>query len=111
MLFFNEDELQNVVGPHVASNVRYIAFPLSHPHYFDLSSYHFKVLLRLLLRAISKIRMIRVKNSHSQPRKGSSVSFRGLFLDLFRGLFSKFWVPFLVRTKILRNFVASIPRL
>ena len=29
MLFFNEDELQNVVGPHVASNVRYIAFPLS----------------------------------------------------------------------------------
>ena len=25
VLFFNEDELQNVVGPHVASNVRYIA--------------------------------------------------------------------------------------
>ena len=28
LLFFNEDVLQNVVGPHVASNVRYIAFPL-----------------------------------------------------------------------------------
>ena len=26
VLFFNEDELQNVVGPHVASNVRYIAY-------------------------------------------------------------------------------------
>ena len=25
VVFFNEDELQNVVGPHVASNVRYIA--------------------------------------------------------------------------------------
>ena len=35
VLFFNEDELQNVVGPHVASNVRYIALqwertPYSH---------------------------------------------------------------------------------
>ena len=37
MLFFNEDVLQNVVGPHVASNVRYIAFSLDMGPYLYLA--------------------------------------------------------------------------
>ena len=57
MLFFNEDELQNIVGPHVASNVRYIAFSLGMGPYLYLAFNENELLTHTLA---SKVRYFHV---------------------------------------------------